>query len=1254
MTKFKLHAPFKPMGDQPQAIDKLVDGLNRGLQHQTLLGATGTGKSIGYADPVFIGEQIGSETKQVVCSIGTWADQLFEQYHADIHFDGESEVLDSAIINRQFFTQAFDPNTGTSHLMPVQSIIRHAAPAAMYHLQTDCGRSIHLTGDHNLWVLRDGALQLIDTADARDGDYLPLPLKLLGSGNLTTLQTQNHLQRDSYVRAQTAVLDYMQQHGSETVADVFRQAGLPHKMHDIYNKTQSMGIPTDVFQYILDQTNHLGGLWETEATRLGGRNVGKTIPAQIQLTPTFLRFLGYYIAEGCSFKAGIALANRNPLIRTVIEDALNELGIEFFVVPSSDYRVNARLLSDFLSNECGSVARNKHLPSFWANLENNDLALLLQAYFDGDGTVGRASDVSITTASSKLASDVCYALYRFGIWARITKRWKRATNTDHAGDWYYYVTISGQDNLRLFHQQIGFAVDYKQSALEQLLQREGNSNVDIVPINGSQLRWLRQQLGLYIRELGNIVGFSQAGLTFVELEQRRPQRTTLINILHHLRDIAQNSAVSEEWWHIWQQMEALCHLRWTPISHVEQIEYPHQYVYDLCVPQAETFLAGNGGIFVHNTFTVAEVVQRVQRPTLVMAHNKTLAAQLYAEFKEFFPENAVGYFVSYYDAYTPEAYVPSKDLYIEKEAQINEEIDRLRHEATQALFTRRDVIIVASVSAIYGLGSPTDYGQVALPLRVGEVRNRDKILRTLIDLQFERNDIDFHRGTFRVRGDTLEIFPANAETAFRVEMWGDEIERIVEVDPLTGEILATKNTVEIFPAKHFVTTADKMRAAINDIRLELEDQLKVLEGDGKVLEAARLKQRTMYDLEIMEELGYCSGIENYSRHMDRRAAGQTPWTLLDYFPDDFLLVVDESHMSIPQIRGMFNGDRSRKQTLVDFGFRLPSALDNRPLMFDEFSKHVHQAIYVSATPAAYEYQHSTQVVEQIIRPTGLIDPVIEVRRSRGQIDDLLGEIKQRVDNGTRAIVTTLTKRMAEDLTDYLKEMGIRTQYLHSDVDTMERVDILRDLRLGVFDAVVGINLLREGLDLPEVSLVAILDADKAGFLRSESALIQTIGRAARHIDGTVLMYADAISPAMQYAINETKRRRTIQETYNREHGIEPRGIVKSIRDLSDKLKKVADEKAPYSVGASPDSMTKDELFKLISETEKQMKQAAKDLEFEKAAMLRDQITELRQTLALMDDTALVLNTSHGGKQVTEAKADYGTKRKIKGRSRGKL
>ncbi|HEU4324744.1 MAG TPA: excinuclease ABC subunit UvrB [Roseiflexaceae bacterium] len=629
----------------------------------------------------------------------------------------------------------------------------------------------------------------------------------------------------------------------------------------------------------------------------------------------------------------------------------------------------------------------------------------------------------------------------------------------------------------------------------------------------------------------------------------------------------------------------------------------------------QTLLGATG---TGKTAVMSWVFEQLQRPALVMAHNKTLVSQLYAEFRELLPEAAVEMFISYYDMYTPEAYVPSKDLYIEKEATINEEIDRLRHAATQALLTRRDVLIVASVSAIYGLGSPHDYGQVVIPLRVGEVRNRDKLLRQLIDLQFERNDIDFHRGTFRVRGDTVDVVPANAEVALRIEFWGDEIERITEFDPLTGEVLVQRTSVDIYPAKHFVTTAEKLQLAMADISEELTGRLATLEEHGKLLEAARLKQRTMYDLEMMGEMGYCSGIENYSRHMDRRMPGQAPWTLLDYFPDDYLLFVDESHITLPQVRGMYKGDRSRKDTLVDYGFRLPSALDNRPLQFEEFEQRIRQALYISATPGPYELEHSSQVVEQIIRPTGLIDPVIHVKPSKGQVDDLVAEIKRRTQKGHRALVTTLTKRMAEDLTDYLKELGIRTQYLHADIDTLERVEILRDLRLGVYDVVVGINLLREGLDLPEVSLVGILDADKEGYLRSGSSLIQIIGRAARHVEGTVIMYADTMTSSMNYAIKETDRRRSIQMAYNQEHNITPVGVSKAVKDLTDRVRKAAEERAPYTAGAPVEEMPipKDELHKLIKDLEKQMKQAAKDLEFEKAAALRDQVVELRRTLAL--------------------------------------
>ena len=631
----------------------------------------------------------------------------------------------------------------------------------------------------------------------------------------------------------------------------------------------------------------------------------------------------------------------------------------------------------------------------------------------------------------------------------------------------------------------------------------------------------------------------------------------------------------------------------------------------------QTLLGATG---TGKTYVVSKVIEQVQKPTLVLAHNKTLAAQLYAEFREFFPHNAVEYFVSYYDYYQPEAYLPRHDLYIEKDADINEEIDRLRLAATTAIFSRRDVVIVASVSCIYAIGDPKEWGRVVVKLARGEHHRRDKLLRHLVSIRYERNDLDLKRGTFRVRGDTLEVSPAYDETAYRIGFWGDEIERITEVDSLTGEVLAELDQLQIFPAKHFITPEEEREQALADIETELEARLTELKAQGKLLEAQRLEQRTRYDVEMIREIGYCSGIENYSRHLQQRAPGSPPWTLMDYFPADYLLIMDESHMTIPQVRGMYHGDRSRKGVLVEYGFRLPSAMDNRPLNFEEFEARVNQVIYTSATPAPYELEKSQQVVQQIIRPTGIVDPQIIVKPVKGQVDDLVGQINERVGRGERVLVTTLTKRMAEDLASYLRELDIKVHYLHSEVQTLERVEILRDLRLGAYDVVVGINLLREGLDLPEVSLVAILDADKEGFLRSAVALIQTIGRAARHVNGTAIMYADRITDSMKRAIEETDRRREVQIKYNEEHAIVPATIVKEVRDLTDRVRShAAPDREP---GLSLAQLPKDELARLIRGLEKQMKVAAENLEFEKAALLRDQILELRAVLAEMEDADL--------------------------------
>lgn len=618
------------------------------------------------------------------------------------------------------------------------------------------------------------------------------------------------------------------------------------------------------------------------------------------------------------------------------------------------------------------------------------------------------------------------------------------------------------------------------------------------------------------------------------------------------------------------------------------------------------------------TFTIANVIQQVQRPALVLVHNKTLAAQLYAEFKEFFPENAVEYFVSYYDYYQPEAYVPRQDLYIEKETEINEEIERLRLAATTSIVSRKDVIVVASVSAIYGLGSPEAYSSVVMDLRKGEIYRRNVLLRQLVESHYARNDLDLRPGIFRLRGDTLEVFPAYEKSlVYRIAFFGDEVERIIKINPVTGEILEELDEVQIYPAKHFITEEDRLRKALNDIENELEDQLKVFKSQEKLLEAQRLEQRTRFDLEMLREIGYCSGIENYSRHMDQRPEGSAPWTLMDFMPSEYIMVIDESHMTVPQIRGMYNGDRSRKSTLVEYGFRLPSALDNRPLTFEEFEEKMGSTIYTSATPGPYEMEKNEQVVEQIIRPTGLVDPQIVVRPVEGQVDDLIGEIRARVERKERVLVTTLTKRMAEDLSEYLKELSIKVHYLHSEVETLDRVGILRDLRLGVYDVIVGINLLREGLDLPEVSLVAILDADKQGFLRSATALIQTIGRAARNANGIVIMYADQMTDAMREAIDETNRRRAKQEAYNQEHHIQPATIIKEVYDITARLSEyaVAEMQGEYNAEPAATRLPAGEIKHLIQETEEKMKQAAQNLEFERAAVLRDQILELRLMLA---------------------------------------
>ena len=1221
MPEFKVVADFEPTGDQPQAIAKLVEGIRAGYKAQTLLGVTGSGKSLDADEPVFIlrGGTDGPSRPELT-PIGLFVDRLLETRP-----DLGRAATDSVVLYLppgECQTLSLNPRTGVSELKPVTAVSRHQAPALMFQVRTACGRSALVTGDHSLWVLREGQLVLLPTSEVHPGDYLPVPADLpaasaeLGYVNLVALLDGEKLfiQADEALRRRAASTSVASV--ASALAPRYGYAGSYVKWHYISRSLPGSGFPLSAFGQIAVR---LGlnpaparlsepGYLEDAMVQSRGRS---KLPAVLPVTEEFLRFLGYYLAEGNGQRGYVTLASRSPAVRSDIDRILGSLGVHYVIRPSSDIQLNSTVWTILLRRLVGSRAQEKHLPPFWPQLSQRQLGLLLRAYFEGDGWVEPGS-VCACTASERLASELAYALLRFGIWARLRRVWKKATNGGHTGAWYWIVSISSQRNLRRFADGIGFVSDEKGQALRRILDRKPDTNVDVLPGCGGVIRTVREAAGLGLVELAHRCGLSHSALSLIESGHRRPRRDTVQRLVEEAeRALGERAASSESL----RALKALANGTWTPVVSVEAIPYNRPYVYDLTVADNETFVAGFGGLFVHNTYTMAKVVEQVQKPTLVIAHNKTLAAQLASEFKEFFPNNAVEYFVSYYDYYQPEAYIPRTDTYIEKDSSINDEIDRLRHSATQALFTRRDVLIVASVSCIYSLGEPEEYNQTVVHLKKGETRKRDKVLRFLTDIHYERNDVNFTRGKFRVRGDTLEIHPAYDETAVRVEFWGDEIERIVEVDPLTGEILLERAEVDIYPAKHFVTNKEKLAEALADIEAELEERVKELTDQGKLLEAQRLRQRTEYDLEMLREAGFCSGIENYSRHLSRRAPGSQPWTLLDYFPDDFLMFVDESHMTLPQIRGMYHGDRSRKEVLVDYGFRLPSALDNRPLTFAEFERHVNQVVFVSATPGPYEHEHSQQIVEQVIRPTGLVDPSIEVKPTEGQIDDLVEEIKRRVARGERALVTTLTKKMAEDLADYLREVGIKVHYLHSDVETLERVEILRDLRLGVYDVVVGINLLREGLDLPEVSLVAILDADKEGFLRSEWSLIQTMGRAARHVEGHAILYADTMTDSMKRAIDETYRRRKIQLAHNEAHGIVPAGIKKAVRELTDRVRAVAEEKAPYAAKTPPNSIPKDELARIIRDLEAQMKAAAKNLEFERAAMLRDQIVELRKELA---------------------------------------
>ncbi len=1217
---FVLKAGYQPAGDQPQAIEKLVEGIRDGFAHQTLLGVTGSGKSIGYDDPLYLVEKVDGQSRAKIVKAGPFIDALIESVP---HLNGPSETERYACADGAFFTHSFDPSTGIASDTAVGALLRHNAPDTMYRLTTQCGRAVTLTGDHNLWVLRDGHLTLIRTEEVLETDQIPTPEFVSSDEDMRVLDVLPYLADTGLsVFAEDAIAACVANGGYQSFKSAFTSFGLNPwtKLNAIRRRIKGSGVK--VRQY-LQLRPQLGALFADSSTSIGGKNRACRLRSQLPLTDSVLALFGLYIAEGNSQNSFITLANRHPVIRSRIEGALRELGIPYFVRASSDYQVSSTALTKLLSATCGANAWEKRLPDFWPRLSNRALGILLSSYFDGDGTVGYGGEVIATTASEALASDLAFALKRFGIHARLRRAMKRATNTNHSGDLYWNIAISGREDLVRYAESIGFGHPEKSARLEKFFQRRTDTNVDVVPVRPAVLRGLRQSLGLNQAEVATRAGCCRPMITMLENGRRKPSRRLMRRVLGAIASAAlERKVVDLKWWGRLREIACLCRVRWTRVKNLARVEYPHPYVYDLSVPGPETFFAGHGGLFVHNTYTIANVIQHVQRPALVLAHNKTLAAQLYGEFKEFFPENSVEYFVSYYDYYQPEAYVPSSDTYIEKDASINEHIEQMRLSATKALLERSDSIIVATVSAIYGLGDPETYHEMILHLIRGEHMDQRRLLRRLADMQYTRNELDLQAGTYRVRGDVIDIFPAeSAREAVRVELFDETIESLALFDPLTGEILRKLPRHTVYPGSHYVTPKERLIGAIDHIREELRERLAVLRAENKLVEAQRLEQRTMFDMEMMKEVGYCAGIENYSRYLSGREAGEPPPCLFDYLPGNALLIVDESHQTIPQLGAMYKGDRSRKETLVEYGFRMPSALDNRPLKFEEWEALAPQMIFVSATPGQYEARRSAQVVEQLVRPTGLVDPVVEVRPVASQVDDVMSEIRLRVEQHERVLVTTLTKRMAEDLTEYLHEHGVKVRYLHSDVETVERMEIIRDLRLGRFDVLVGINLLREGLDMPEVSLVAILDADKEGFLRSDNSLIQTMGRAARHLNGKAILYADRITGSMQRAMEETDRRRNKQLEYNVIHNITPLSIVKNVQDVMEgaradatdfgykagKKSKGAQQAAPNLRMLSPEQIVRE-----IKRLEAQMYKHARNLEFEEAAKLRDAIEKLKQ------------------------------------------
>ncbi len=1173
---FKLVTDLKPAGDQPGAIEQLLNNLEKGVKEQVLLGATGTGKSIHPEDRVVIGEKKGASIEWRIEEIGTFVNSLRDKF--PVMRIGEDFVV--LLPKGKFWTLSFSPNSFEVEIKPLYSVSFHREDRYLWEIELEDGRAIRVTGDHNFFCMSEEGFVLKETSKIGKGDFIPLPRKFPNiAKGLDFLYITDYIELDCnlYIVPNKDVY-------KEFVCKVYKEKSNRKLLRA--KSCGEVGVPVIKCRHLLEK--YKDKIYIKSKSGIELRN-------SIELDRDFLEFIGLYIAEGTCTDRYVLISTESAYYQELTEKIAKKFGLKLKRRNPRDVVIYSKLFAQFLTSLCGSVSGNKRLPPFWLNLSEVQKAHILRALFDGDGTVDRVS-ISLTTKSEHLANDLLYALLSLDIWGRFRKVLKRAANSKHEGSTYYKISIYGKE-AEVFVEKVGFNNRIKLYRARELSLRNRNTNVDVIPYVGRYIRLLRTAQG---KTQSAVKGsLCRQTVSHIELGLRFPSVETFLDIVNNSGAVA---------------LQKLSHLRWCRVKSIKRIPYSG-FVYDLSVEDNETFLAGFGGIFVHNTFTIANVIARWGKPALVVVHNKILAAQLYREFKELFPENAVEYFISYYDYYQPEAYIPEKDLYIEKDASINETLERYRHSATISVLERRDVIVVASVSCIYGLGSPEHYESLRIKFEKGSRVSLTKLIRKLVEMGYERNDYAFKRATFSVKGDAIEIIPSNAEDyTVRVELWDDEVERIVIMDTLNRHTIREVEEFSLFPASHYIAPKPTVEQALEEIERDLRERVDWFKKRGREVEAQRLYQRTMYDIEMIRELGHCKGIENYSRYFDGRKPGEPPFTLLDYFPEDFLLIVDESHMTIPQIRAMYNGDRSRKEKLVEYGWRLPSALDNRPLKFEEFLERINRVIYVSATPSEWEMERSRGVVvEQIVRPTGLLDPQVEVRPTRNQLEDLIREIQERKKRKERALVLTITKRLAEEVSDYLSERRIRAKYMHSDLDAIERAKVVKELREGSVDVVVGVNLLREGLDLPEVSLVAILEADKEGFLRSYTSLIQTIGRAARNVNGKAILYADRVTESMRRAIEETNRRREKQRKFNEEHGITPKSIVKPVKEL------LALEELDYvqlPLKLPKDIRNEEDLIRRIEKLEKEMWEAAKNWEFEKAAKLRDEVRRLRSYLNL--------------------------------------